>query len=136
MATVVLTWDDGVMGVLERLNLESGGVVQQALDMAIVRSSEPYTPFDSGMLAHTVVGIGTGEITYIQEYAQYLYYGMLMLAENGSSWAKLGETKQLTDIPLNYNTEKHALAGPYWFERAKADHKDEWLKEAKAAVGK
>lgn len=136
MATVKLKWNGGTQAVLRRLNMESGGAVQAALDNAIVRSSAPYCPFDSGTLSQTVVGVGTGEITYVVPYAQFQYYGMLMVGENGSPWAKLGETKHLTNIPLNYNKEKNPLAGPHWFERAKADHKDDWLKEAKAAVGK
>lgn len=136
MARVYLRWDGGTQAVLARLNLESGGAVQAALDNAIVRTCAPYCPFDSGALSQNVRGMGTGEIEYTALYAQYQYYGMLMVGENGSSWVGTGESKHLTNIPLNYNKEKNPLAGPYWFERAKADHKDDWLKEAKAAVGK
>lgn len=121
--------------VLARLNLESGGKVQYALDSVIVRTTDPFVPMDTGTLAQTVRGVGTGRIEYIQPYARYQYFGMAMVAPNGSAFAKLGETKHLNGIPLNYNRSKHALAGPYWFERSKAENLDLWIEEAKAAVG-
>lgn len=123
--------------ILRRLNLESGGAVQAALDNAIVRTTNPYVPMDSGMLAQTVRGMGTGRIEYIMPYAHYLYTGLLRTDEAGRTFVGLGESKPiLTGVPLNFSTEKHPLAGPQWFERSKADNKDTWIKEAKAAVGK
>lgn len=120
---------------LSRLNLQSGGAVQYALDGAIVRTTDPYVPMDTGTLAQTVRGIGSGEIQYIQPYARYLYFGMAMVSPSGSAYARLGETKHLNGEMLHYNTEKHPLAGPFWFERSKADNLNAWIEEAKAAVG-
>lgn len=120
---------------LARLNLESGGKVQYALDSAIVRTTDPYVPMDTGTLAQTVRGVGTGRIEYIQPYARYQYYGMAMLAPNGSAYAQLGETKHLSGEVLHYNKEKHPLAGAFWFERSKAENLDSWIAEAKKAVG-
>lgn len=130
---------DSEAEILRRLNLESGGAVQAALDNSIVRTTEQYVPIDSGELAQTVRGMGTGQIEYIMPYAHYLYTGLLRTDEAGRTFVGLGESKPvLTGIPLNFNKskEKHPLAGPQWFERSKADNKDTWIKEAKAAVGK
>lgn len=130
---------DSEAEILRRLNLESGGAVQAALDNSIVRTTDPYVPMDSGMLAQTVRGMGTGLIEYIQPYAHYLYTGLLRTDEAGRTFVGLGESKPvLTGIPLNFNKskKKHPLAGPQWFERSKADNKDTWIKEAKAAVEK
>lgn len=45
--------------------------------------------------------------------------------------------KQPTGRPLTYSTERHPLAGKLWFERMKADHKDDILKGAIAiAMGR
>lgn len=128
---------DSEAEILRRLNLESGGAVQAALDNSIVRTTDPYVPMDSGALAQTVRGMGSGQIEYIMPYAHYLYTGLLRTDEAGRTFVGLGESKPvLTGVPLNFNTEKHPLAGPQWFERSKADNKDTWIKEAKAAVGK
>ena len=130
-----IRFDFDERATLSRLNLESGGAVQYALDSAIVRTTDPYVPMDTGVLAQTVTGIGTGLIKYNAPYAQYQYYGMAMVAPNGSAWAKLGETKHLSGEPLHYKPEKHPLAGAFWFERSKADNLETWLTEAKNAVG-
>ena len=45
-----------------------------------------------------------------------------------------GITKKPTGRVIQYSKEKNALAGPYWFERAKADHKNKWLTTVKKAV--
>lgn len=50
-----------------------------------------------------------------QPYSRFLYYGRLMLAPNGSSWAKRGESKSVTPKPLNYFQGKNTNAGPLWY---------------------
>ena len=45
--------------------------------------------------------------------------------------------KILSDRKLNYDTSINPQAGPKWFERMKADHKQEILRQAeKVAKGK
>lgn len=44
------------------------------------------------------------EIKYTSLYAHYQYTGKLMLAKNGSSWAKKGEKKFYTNKKLKYHT--------------------------------
>ncbi len=90
-------------------------------------------PFLSGALSKSsTLGtvIGTGEVKQNVPYARYQYYGKLMVSSlTGSAWSK-GEEKVLTDKDLVHNNAYHPQAGPYWFERMKADHKDKILKGA------
>lgn len=138
-----LTWNRTEQAILSKLNLESGGAVQTALDAAIVKDCAKYTPFDSGTLAQTVSGIGSGLITYNVPYAHYMYYGMVygpnipMFDGAGNLtgfFSRKGVTKHPTGKELKYNKEKNALAGSFWFERAKADRSEEWLNVAKEAA--
>ena len=75
--------------------------------------------------------IGSGEIKYNSPYARYQYYGKLMVSSiTGSSYARKGESKVITDKDLHYNKSKHPRAGKLWFERMKADRKEQILKGA------
>lgn len=73
-----------------------------------------------------------GIIKWVTPYAQYLYYGLLMVAPNGSPVAKLGEKKHIKkpDTPLNFS---YPGTGPLWFEKAKDVHLDEWNRTYKNA---
>ena len=102
--------------------------VQGYIDNAVIRYMTPYTPMRNGVLYKSATlgtTIGSGWIHQIAPYSRYQYYGRLMVSRiTGSSWAKHGESKVLTNRPLTYRTDRHPLAGAYWFERMKADKKD------------
>ena len=69
-----------------------------------------YAPYDyGGLMDSSVIHSDTdsAELVWNAPYAQYLYFGLLMLADNGSAWAKSGESKHLTNIPLSYSKDKH-----------------------------
>ena len=68
------------------------------------RLMNPYIPMDNGILRRNKSYPSNHEIKYISPYAKYQYYGKLMLAKNGSSWAKKGEKKVLTSRNLKYHT--------------------------------
>ena len=55
-------------------------------------------------MAKAVTYPSNDEIRYISPYAKYQYYGKLMLAPNGSAWAKKGEKKHITSKNLKYHT--------------------------------
>lgn len=64
--------------LLARFNLESGGMVQKAIDAAVIRYDMQYVPWDTGTLArspYSVTAIGSGEVVYPGPYAHYMYYG-------------------------------------------------------------
>lgn len=55
-------------------------------------------------------------------YARYLYYGLLMVdSVTGSSWARKGSTKVLTDKPLHY-----ANGCKLWCEKAREMYNEDW----------
>ena len=119
--------------------LEPMGKVQKFIDQEVIRLMAPYTPFRAGMLERSATlgtKIGSGEIKQIAPYARYQYYGKLMVSSiTGSAWARYGEKKVLTDKDLVYDKSRHPQAGPFWFERMKADHKEEILEGARKVAG-
>lgn len=104
--------------IIKELGMEKGGPVQTAIDQAVVDYAKPYWAWDTGNLANSATGIGTGNITYTADYAWELYYGV---REDGT--------------PINYHLDKNPLAGPYPIERMVADHMEDIIQEAQAVVG-
>lgn len=125
--------------LLRERGLEEMGKVQKFVDSEVIKKMAPYTPMLSGVLEKSPTlstVIGSGLIQQNTPYARFQYYGKLMVSSvTGSAWARSGESKVLTDTDLVYNTSRHPLAGKMWFERFKADHKDEVLKGARKIAG-
>ena len=90
------------------------------------RLMNPYIPMDNGMLRRNKSYTSNHEIKYISPYARYQYYGKLMLAKNGSSWAKKGEKKVLTSRNLKYHTSG---TGPKWNELMMQRNKNTLIKD-------
>ena len=135
--------------LLSRLNLESGGLVQKVIDEAVIRYDMQYVPWETGTLAksaYSATVIGSGEVVYPGPYAHYMYYGEVYgpnipIFEDDSGeptrwFSPPGQEKHPTGRPLQYAQDVNPLAGSYWFERMKADHLDDIVKEAKANVGR
>ena len=134
--------------LLSRLNLEEGGLVQKAIDKAVIDWNMQYVPFETGTLAkspYSMTDIGSGEVIYPGPYAHYLYYGEVYgpnipifeddTGEPTGWFSPPGQEKHPTGRELQYSQDINPLAGSYWFERMKADHLDDIIKEAKANVG-
>ena len=66
------------------------------------------------------------EIKYISPYAKYQYYGKLMLAKNGSAWAKLGEKKVSTSKNLRIS---HFWYGAHWDKLMMQRRKNDLVKD-------
>nr|DAZ10837.1 MAG TPA: Minor capsid protein [Caudoviricetes sp.] len=90
------------------------------------RLMNPYIPMDNGILRRNKSYPSNHEIKYISPYAKYQYYGKLMLAKNGSSWAKKGEKKVLTSRNLKYHTFG---TGPKWNELMMQRNKNTLIKD-------
>lgn len=91
--------------ILLMRGLNPGGRVQQVIDNAIIGFSDSYIPFDTGMLrdsGYTATVPGSGVIVWDTPYARRQYY------ENQGS----------------------GMRGRLWFERMKADHRDDILQLA------
>ena len=123
--------------ILARRGLEKQGRVQKYIDNEVLRLSSPYLPHDNGILERTgrmATEIGSGEVNWIAPYARYLYYGKVMVGERTrSAWAKPDEKKVVTNKDIQY--QGGGLRGAFWFERTKADHKDEILQGAAEIAG-
>lgn len=93
---------------------------QKYVDSEAMRLSDPYTPFLTGMMKRSVTlgtKIGSGELKYTAPYARRQYY-------TNAGRGKQGITKESTH---NYK----CLRGKLWFERMKADHKEEIVEGVK-----
>ena len=89
--------------------------VQKYVDSTVLRFCEPYTPLITGTLIKTgILGtiVGSGEIQYLAPYSKKVYYS------NSAIGRPTGP-----------------LRGPRWFERMKADKKDEIFKGARRLAG-
>ena len=107
--------------IKNRLGFDSDGKIQLFVTNDCARRMDKYVPFDTGTLAETVMinGKPTGnvakdKITYSTPYAKVVYYGI----RNGKS--------------INYHTDKHELAGPYWDQRMVSAEIDTIIEETEA----
>lgn len=84
---------------------------QYLLDDQVLKDSNKYAPLRDGILIASGLShsrIGQGFIKWQTPYARRLYY----------------------NPQYNFSTDRNPLAGGLWFERAKAQHKGNWLKQA------
>lgn len=94
--------------------LEVGGKVQKVIDSEVLRRSDPYIPKREGIAIksgpiHTK--LGSGDVVYQTPYIRKIYNSRTM----------------------NFN--EAPKRGALWFERMKADHKINILKDAAKVVG-
>lgn len=123
---------------------------QKFIDSECMRLMVPYTPRRNGFLEQSVklgTVIGSGELRYLSPYARYLYYGEVYgpnfpIFEKGQTqpvayFSPKGMSKHPTGKKLKFDKSRHKMAGPFWFNRMKEDHKHGILAgAAKAAGGK
>lgn len=84
--------------------------VQRYVDSEVLRRSDPYVPFQTGMLKNSgILGtvLGSGEVRYIAPYGRKQYYSN---RGNGTQ-----------------GTARGGKRGSLWFERMKIDHADSIL---------
>lgn len=89
-----------------RLGIQKNGPAHAFFTAECAKAMDKFTPFDTGTLAKTVIeggqptaNVTVDTITYDVPYAKYVYYPI----RNGKM--------------INYSTDKHSLAGPYWDKR-------------------
>ena len=98
------------------------------------KDTSPYVPFLTGSLDRRTQVEGNA-IIYPGPYARFLYYGKVMVDPGtGSTYAKKGMTKVLTDKNLEFNKAGHNQAQSYWFEASKAENLKKWIRVADKAV--
>lgn len=104
--------------ILARRGLDENGRAQTVLDSEVLRYSEPYVPFKTGMLARSgIIGtrLGSGEVVYNAPYAKKQYY--FGRTAKGLVYSRSGKTPKGS-----------SLRGRYWIERMKADHLEDLRK--------
>ena len=108
------------------LGIEPNGRVQKFFTNTCYRYMDKYVPFDTGILAGTVVkgnvttnNVTDDQIIYDQEYAHYVSEG---ISNN--------------DKPLNYHTDKHPLAGRHWDKRMVSAEMQDVVKEVQDYIDK
>lgn len=121
--------------MLKERGLQKGGPVQQTIDAEVMRYMSPYMPRrQAGELEHMMVMatvVGSGQIDIPGPYAHYLHEGILYVSPTtGSAWAKRNEIKVPTNKELTYAGAP--MRGKKFFDRMKADHKDDILRSAQA----
>lgn len=100
--------------LISKRGLQRNGRVQQFVDSETMRKSSPYVPFDTGMLHDSTIRhtkVGSGEVVWRTPYARRMYYNP------------------------QYNFQGAPQRGAKWFERMKAQHKDEILRGAARMAG-
>lgn len=116
---------------------------QKLLNMQVVADCDPLIPFQQGALRNSVIypdGIYGGEIEYNTPYAHYQYEGIVYgpnipirdAEGNITGWCSPPK-KNPTGRQLQYHT---AGAGDHWFEKAKAQRGDDWVRLVKRTAGK
>lgn len=135
---------DDLAGALERRGLTPGGRVQKFIDSEVIRLCDPKVPFDTGTLKHSAItasDIGQGLVVYATPYARYLYYGEVYgpniprfeAGELAGFWSPPGKKKHPTGRKLTYRGAPER--GAFWFERMKAEHREEIVRGAALMAG-
>lgn len=96
--------------LLNARGLEVQGEVQKFIDSEVLRLTDPYVPLDTSTLEKSGTQntkIGSGEVVYKTPYARRQYF------EN----------------------KGNGLRGKQWFERMKANHKEDILRGARIKAG-
>ena len=115
---------------------------QKLLNQQVVADCEPLIPFQQGALRNSVNypdGIYGGEIEYNTPYAHYQYEGVVY-GPNIPIYDAAGNLtgfwsppkKNPVGRPIHYHTEGTT---DHFFEKAKLQHKNDWVKLVKETVG-
>lgn len=133
-------WGNPKMGgLVKTMNMTKNAIMRNAAFLCSMRYMSDYMPRrQAGELKHLMVAattIGSGQIDTPGPFAHYLYEGILYVSPTtGSAWAKKNEIKVPTGKELTYAGAP--MRGKKWFERMKADHKDDILQAAQAVLSR
>lgn len=109
---------------------------EHIVSIQVQKDTSPYVPALTGDLDRRTKVDGP-LVIYPGPQSRMLYNGKLMVdPETGSSYAKKGNTKVLTDKNLVFNKSMHSQAQSHWFEASKAENLDKWIRISGKAVKK
>ena len=107
------SFDCDTAKIIKTRGMEDGGRVQQFIDSECLKLCEPFVPKDAGNLIESGIihtKIGSGEVRYSTPYARRWYY-----------------------MPAAF--QEAPERGNYWFDRMKAQYRDQILKGAQKVAG-
>ena len=136
--------------MLEAFGFQPGGPVQHAINEAVVSYSKQgnYVPASPNRILEDAVVTNDQEgwVAWNTPYAHYQWAGIVFVPdipdidpESGvlmDFWSPPGRPKKPTDRKLTYDKAQNPNAGPYWFERMKADHLNDIIRLAAEAAGR
>lgn len=115
---------------------------QYSLDSMVMTSMVPYMPMDTGTFINVTRGMsaaiaGSGKVVAAAPpMGQFLYEGKVMVGERTrSAFAAKGERKEVIEKPLNYSRHAQPNVTDHWFDTAKKNHGDVWVKKTKKLAG-
>ena len=131
--------------IFARLGLDERGDVQEKLTAAINQRITRYMPYRTGNLSTKKKRmISPTEILVDEVYAQYQYYGEVMVdpvtraagfRDKDGQWkSRKGVPKVKSDRAINYDMTKHPNAGPFWDKRLMAAEGAQILSDIQAYV--
>lgn len=115
---------------------------QYALDNMVMTSMQPYMPHQTGTfinvtkaMSAALAGSGT-VVAAAPPMGRFLYEGKVMIdPETGSAWARPGAKKIVTDKDLGYDKSHNPKVTDHWFNAAKENHGETWVKAVKKIAG-
>ena len=134
--------------LLTKCGLDKGGRVQHAINEAVISFSKQgnYVPASPNRILEdsAVANDEDGQVIWNTPYAHYQYMGEvygpnipIIDPETGvlMGWfSPPGRPKHPTGEKLTYDKTQNPNAGPFWFERMKADYLNDIIRLAQAAV--
>lgn len=124
--------------IMKRRGLGGDYRAQKYLASSVMRKSDPYVPMHQGILKNTAVVANDGSnITYVQPYAHYQYYGEVMgpnWQDKGGKWHSGKAPKKYTGRDLSYHGGP--MRGKQWEKRMLADKSTELVNDLKVYIGR
>lgn len=112
---------------------------QFELDSMVMTYMIPYMPRVTGTFINVTKAMsaaiaGSGEVVAAAPpYGRFLYNGKVMVdSKTGSPYARKGAKKVVTNKDIKYTNPK---ATPKWFDTAKKNHGDNWIRQVKKYAG-
>lgn len=115
---------------------------QTWLDEQVWSGMKKYTPQRYGNLIN-ITGTqnealkGSGKVyAGYGPYGRYLYMGKVMVDPvTGSPWARPDAKKVVTDRDIRFSKEPNPFATDHWFDAAKEEFGEKWIKGVKERAG-
>ncbi|MBQ8040341.1 MAG: hypothetical protein IJ274_10815 [Lachnospiraceae bacterium] len=118
------------------------GKAQYALDSMIMTSMQPYMPHRTGTFINVTKAMsaaiaGSGNVyAAAPPFGRFLYEGKVMVdPKTNNPWARPGAKKVVTDRDIEYDKNHNPKVTDHWFDIAKKNYGDSWIKAVKGIAG-